>query len=527
MKHFSKKILSIFVAALMAIIASLPMFSAFAADNCTVTVTNPVEGDTYKFYKVLDVSYNSTTQSKTYSVNDNFANFFKAKAGESVWNAKSANEKNQYAFDYISNAADIDALARELMQYVNTNSIAAAKTSSATTAAEQTAGSKTVTGFDYGYYLMAPTGNGQRVTVLSLTTVIPNATVSNKSSYPTITKKIKEGNNLVDANSAGIGDTVTYQLNSNVPSVQGYSSYDFIMTDILSSGLSLASGFNESNVTITIGGQSFTNTGSTKNHYKIDTTSNGFTITFTNALADFAGKKDQPIVVTYSATVNANAVVGVEGNPNEIYLTYSHNPSDGSQHKDTNRDEVRTYLGSFQFIKVDASNKSVHPIASFSITPATGSSLTQSNITIGNGTVATVTGNISVTTDTTGKITVSGVKSGTYVITETAAPAGYLALDNPISVTVTCNVPTEIIPGATTQNYCTYSTSVNGDSSAIGDITDRNTVMVKFEILNSTQGNLPTTGSIGTIAFMVGGIIVIAAGVFLGMSKRNRKVRNN
>ena len=70
------------------------------------------------------------------------------------------------------------------------------------------------------------------------------------------------------------------------------------------------------------------------------------------------------IVITYSATVNENAVIGNSGNANEVELEYSNNPNivPGGENKPiegdvtgrTPKDYVITYIGGVKIYKVDA-----------------------------------------------------------------------------------------------------------------------------------------------------------------------------
>ena len=106
-----------------------------------------------------------------------------------------------------------------------------------------------------------------------------------------------------------------------------------------------------------------------------------------------------------------------------------------------------------------------------------------------------------ITTGTTGKFSFVGLDTGTYFLTETAAPAGFNRLEAPITVKITQN----------TDGTATVSTS---------DIDNVNeNAPVKVE--NKTGALLPSTGGIGTTVFyVVGGILVVAAVVLLITRKR-------
>jgi len=104
-----------------------------------------------------------------------------------------------------------------------------------------------------------------------------------------------------------------------------------------------------------------------------------------------------------------------------------------------------------------------------------------------------------ITTDATGAFTIQGLDSDTYYLTETAAPAGYNVLKSAIEVKV----------------------SDKGEVTYIYDgVEATGTVMVE----NNTGAELPSTGGIGTtIFYVVGGLLVVAAGVLLVTRKRMSK----
>lgn len=113
------------------------------------------------------------------------------------------------------------------------------------------------------------------------------------------------------------------------------------------------------------------------------------------------------------------------------------------------------------------------------------------------------------TTAADGTLTVTGLNVGTYTITELISPDGYNLLDEPISNTISCDLPEAIITGeeACDWNYTMGTEQTNG------------TVQVTIE--NNKGAVLPSAGGIGTtIFYAVGGIMVLAAAVLLITKKR-------
>ncbi|MBR4945036.1 MAG: LPXTG cell wall anchor domain-containing protein, partial [Peptococcaceae bacterium] len=100
-----------------------------------------------------------------------------------------------------------------------------------------------------------------------------------------------------------------------------------------------------------------------------------------------------------------------------------------------------------------------------------------------------------ITTDAAGEFHIEGLDADTYYLTETAAPAGYNKLVDPVTVTII---------GATT-----------GDDGKLTYTT------VEERVLNNTGAKLPETGGIGTTIFYVlGAVLVLGAGIVLVTRKR-------
>lgn len=119
-------------------------------------------------------------------------------------------------------------------------------------------------------------------------------------------------------------------------------------------------------------------------------------------------------------------------------------------------------------------------------------------------------GSAEITTGDTGVFTFTGLDSGTYYLVETAAPAGYNQLTKPIEVTITGTDSTNQEKGSVT-----YKDLADTDAN---EMTATNN-QVKVE--NKAGSLLPSTGGIGTTIFYVlGGILVVGAGVLLITKKR-------
>ena len=106
---------------------------------------------------------------------------------------------------------------------------------------------------------------------------------------------------------------------------------------------------------------------------------------------------------------------------------------------------------------------------------------------------------------TTGEITFTGLGAGDYVLTETVTPAGYNTIE-PIRFTISFD--------AATKKFSSSNPAITLEAD--------NTLYTT--VINQTGAELPSTGGIGTtIFYVVGGLLVVAAGVLLVTRKRMSK----
>ena len=389
-------------------------------------------------------------------------------------------------------------------------------------AATQDAGedkTKGTAAFNYlpaGYYLVFPeggsTGNNSRGTDAILVNVPRdggNTAVEIKSTFPTVDKKVQttEGGNPTDNGTAQVGDTVTFKLTAKVPDMTDYNSYTFKFIDTLSDGLEFVANSVEVNIA--------------KN--KIEAGANTYSETFvdgtktlTVAFADLKNvvksgtdkvATDDEIVVTYKAKITKDAV---KDNPakNTVYLQYSNNPGTDELGK-SNPDESKVYTYDIEIHKFHTEDIDANRLANatFKLTSdVDGNNVvklvaeTDANTyhVQGDGEAGSVD---TVTTDATGKITIKGLKDGTYYLHETIAPTGYNKLKKPIKIDIT----------VTGEAYTTPTYKV--------DEVDQNTSnIIKVENVKGVM--LPETGSIGTIGLTALGVAVVLLGVFAPRKKK-------
>ena len=268
--------------------------------------------------------------------------------------------------------------------------------------------------------------------------------VDYKATQPTVGKKIVEEDSRVESNVAAIGDTVTYELTTTVPNYTGYDQgYYLALNDTLSKGLT----FKEI-ASVRVEGIDTEYKGNTT-FYKMtdlaDATTEGaynggksFSVLFsptaegssdiTKQSALFPiGKK---ITVRYTATLNKDAVINGDGNPNQVNLTYSRNPN-GTEHGDTDNVEVKTYTGNLKLHKVDVKDNNLKG-AEFEVrNAANGDALKFRDNNDGTYTLldnqTATDGVTSLVTPDSGILTINGL-NGKYYFKETKSPLGATAL---------------------------------------------------------------------------------------------------
>ena len=153
-------------------------------------------------------------------------------------------------------------------------------------------GKATSTGLELGYYFVSST-NGA---LCNLTTTNPSVTIHDKNDMPF--------DKVDDKESVDVGETVTYTITGKVPDYTGFETYTYLITDEMSTGLT----FNGvGTVKVTVGGTDVT---ADCTIAADETNTNKFTVSIPVMEYDIGAE----IKVTYTATVNENAVAKVENN---------------------------------------------------------------------------------------------------------------------------------------------------------------------------------------------------------------------
>lgn len=377
------------------------------------------------------------------------------------------------------------------------------------TAAGTTTGNGTIDNLAVGNYLLITEG-GQYIYAPAAGSVTPGdngtakgSSVAVKAKKPGFDKTVNEDTQIVGTQ---YGDTVNYDLRADVPSFPDNAiAKNFQIGDKLSEGLDLKA----DSVTVygigADGGETALKSGT------------DYTLV-TNAAADHEGNAlsflvklnyDQVkgyvrIHVDYDAAVNAQAVVGPAGNPNDAKIEYSNNPYDANSWNEIPV-EKKVYSYALDITKVDAANESKHLAgAEFTVAkkPAAGQKAQEIafvkesdgvyHVAAAGEANTTTTVAVSATEGSEGTLVLKGLGADTYQITETKAPANYNKPSDPFEVTIA---------------------DANGDGK-VDDGGDDNGHLA-YAIKNTQGFQLPKTGGIGTVLFTAVGIVLVAGGVVL------------
>lgn len=528
MKSLMKKVFA--AAAAIATVfglAATTVATANAADNATLTVSTTdakFAGKTVNAYKMFSATVSGDGKAVSYTLTDEWKPFFKDSTASGLTDVTDANV-NDKANGYVSKLTgkDLAAFATKASNWAQTkaNNITADATATVSADASNGKYTATFTGLGYGYYVVAVPGatlanaKSQYATLVSVHSTKVDADI--KGDLPTVDKKVQVDGTGKDATDAKIGDTLTFTLTSTIPDMSAYDTYTFNFKDTLSKGLTFGQvkSVKVENVTLT-----------ENTDYTVTTPTASNNNTLTVAMKDFktkqqanAGKK---ITVTYTATLNENAVVGGAGNVNSAKIQYSNNPStNGTGESEPSKVRVFTYGFTVDKYTGDYGENATRLAgAEFTLAHKDGSAISFVQVSAGSATANAVyrvakageTGTTTITTPANGKVVFEGLKNGEYTLTETKAPAGYNKLASAIGVKVNGQ------NNGTDTTNATVTITYNNDNGNDYNQTASNGVI---PVQNKSGAILPGTGGMGTIAFTVIGVLVIALGVAWTLKRKN------
>jgi fimbrial isopeptide formation D2 family protein/LPXTG-motif cell wall-anchored protein len=415
-----------------------------AATKGSITIkpssTVTLENKTLKAYKILDATYGVDESGKatinedgkyspiSYTIPQKMTSFFstyfteektidvdgtptKVSRTGAEWAAYEGKTLDVYVTEQMKDWGDDSAKIKDF--------------AAAALAAAKTAGVEAITGtkdgdnvkfadLDAGYYVIEDEGAAVPISAVMLDTVADaNIDITLKASDDS-TKEIMTAEDLVNskANELGLGRAVNFKVTQKIPDTTGYDYYYYMINDTLSEGLT----FNPESVKVVVSGPAVADDPATtdvneavaaRENVELSATTSPadyylysdketqaavlgdktFIIAFEDIVKGIAAKKYLPgdtITITYTATVNSDAVVGVDPNTNKANVEFSNNPDkDGRGDKEgypgipANTTEhptgvgpdkwTDTYTTKVTIIKVDGANSS-NPLAGVEFT---------------------------------------------------------------------------------------------------------------------------------------------------------------
>lgn len=411
-----------------------------------------------------------------------------------------------------------------------------------------------------GYYLIAETKVGDAAdtySLIMLDTAAANEdediTVKTKEDKPTVDKEVEEKNDTTGAASWGesadydIGDQINYRITGTVSSKYAdYESYYYSFSDTMVKGLTynkdakvyVVNGDDKYEVTDQFVIEQIT---AEDGQHGFTATSNLKELTLPEGVAITA---DTKIVVEYTVTLNAEAAIGAEGNPNIVVLEYENNPyheADGDNNPKTpNKPDEPDQPGktpqdvnivfTFQTIvdkvaKNPAYDSAVEGSKQYVALEGAGFTLYK-QIPGAEGQESVWDKRGEEITGVT-KFEFKGLDAGIYKLSETTVPAGYNQVEDIIFEIVATykdepseDVAVELI-GLEVKND--VDEVISGENGTF--IADVNAGSVETQVENVAGTILPSTGGVGTTVFyIVGGVLIVAAVVLL-IGKRKTETK--
>lgn len=533
-KTIASKILALCLAVMMLMGMSVTAFAKITPDStANITVTGLEPGVEVTAYQIITVNVNDAAgqpQDPVYYWNAEVAEWILEQSSYTGYIG--GNNAVTETFMNLKDTAEAKSFYHDLASAIkaNQNNAFAGLVASSKTGMALNEGVATIADAGMGQWLLTAKG-GSKIYLPSTVTLIPtpvegstdweleNDEVGMKGAKPTIEKdaETETGDQTV-----AIGDTVTYTLTVLVPEYpEDAVNPVFKVGDKLGEGLDLVGAGGTPAITV-----KYENTVINNTLYSVSTTPAAsddytFQITFTKEfLAAYAG---ETITITYQATVNENAFTE-DALGNTAFLGYNHDPYDEKSYETTPVEE-EVYTFGIQLDKIDKTSSDKLTGAEFELKKqgedtaltfnetATGSGIYNYAPT-GTDTILKVNNN--------GFLQIQGLDEGTYILTETKAPNGYVLPNGSIRIILTKDADSgELGDGTSVTSEGTIVINA-GENSIVNNV-------LQFDVVNEktdTDFDLPATGGMGTMIFTVAGILLMGGAVALVVVAMKKKKSN-
>ncbi len=510
------------------------------ADITGMTTTNTIGAN-------VSLLYGFTTDTLLSCIGLSYGDAYSSAEGTYYFTADMLNQA-------ITNSMSNSTAAKDVLEaYIKANG--------GTTMAETDAnGYSSASGLDLGLYLIVETYVPEFVTrtVNPFFVSVPMTTVDgsswnydltlypkNETGNPTLDKLVREGLQSTGKTedyehnaTASVGDVVDYQIVSQLPTITSAATYlsEYTYKDILSKGIA----YNTEDVIISF----YTDSEYTQKITSWDESDGKFAVAYSDGAdggsvmtiimtesglseinsskavysADSvsSGYSNCYMVISYSCTLNNDAVLGDSGNPNTVTLTWRRT---NTVYYDTLKSDCHVYSYGIDLLKKfrDANDNDAEgnfTNVKFILRNATDNYYVIADLIDGSykvtGYTETAESATTLVPSSTGKIIIRGLEDDTYFIQETATDSGYQLLADEVKVEITTAEGDDICD-ICKKAYLTASAKVNDIDV---DMTEDGTSIHAYApltIINNHGFDLPPTGATGTWLYSVLGVCGMAS----------------
>ncbi|WP_303195180.1 SpaH/EbpB family LPXTG-anchored major pilin [Thomasclavelia spiroformis] len=561
-----KKIFSLMLVFLVGFALTLPAGASDKVDPVnnpdidpgkkTGAITINKEGSTFSIYKILDAVGKKGQNVYNYTVNSNFTDLIgegKAYSLEKI--AAMPNQLNINNYDDEGNLIGVtDPITEETSAFTTAAQAYIEEKGIQPTATIPVSGTgETKVTLDIGFYIIIETGtSGDSASVASKSMLVPlpyvdgnaedgykwnfDLTITPKDEPVNVDKSIIEDGEKENVSTNNVGDTLTYQVDADIPHYDASTNTQmvkYIITDTLSKGLDFyIEGDPENNIDIivsnfsgesktlkpgtlethqtTIGEEPYTYYSVTDGDYAVSY--DGKTMTLVFDYPDIMAYNN--LQLNYQVKINEDAVIGVEGNPNQVDLEYTNN----NKTWDTSvpEDETKSFVFGLKINKIDPNaeaDKQALQGAEFQLL-RDGTPIATYTFDENGDRVLNSNNGLTAVTNEDGIAYLLGIDEGTYTLKETKAPNGYILPEEGLELVIT-----DADEEGNVDGNATYTLG-GKELDVFEDIADGSVATATIE--NNKGFNLPRTGGAGTWMFAVGGILIMAgmATAFVKLRKK-------
>lgn len=492
-----KRLSSILLAVFMVMAMAIPAFAQEVNVNkgkASITISNAAKGETYTIYKLFDATVTGATDggsiAYTGDIPTGLTDYFTEDSAGNISETAAARDNGEMS----------EGLKTALKTWT--------ATATATATAKSDGSTLNFKNLPYGYYVVTTTQGASAITVDSTN---PTATIFDKNG--TVPSNLTKTVNDDDVN---IGDTVTYTVTFETSNYDGNGTdAEKIMSYTIEDTLpNFLTNVNVTSIIVDNDGNDTT----TDDRATVTAQFNNKKIVldwYDETNSKFLYDNGATVTLTYTAVVTDQAAIAGAGNTNKVTVTWQ-DQNDETPHKlDEKTATIYTYAIALKKVndKGEALSGAKFELPFYvNTTPDANGAYIYAGTTAGEGLTNQLT------TPASGEITIKGVASGTYSITEVEAPNGYNKLTAPVSVSA-------VQTGANTTASTAYLNEngevvTNETATTVEYNNDKLAAAVIF-VVNKTGAELPSTGGMGTTIFYIAGtVLVLGAGVILVTRRR-------